>query len=643
MAEPRIYNLPVIPEAAFNQISAELLDKKAFVWTDSNHDGAIAPTEITGNAAAGFTPTFEAHYRRVAERFRQNSVAKELSLTYRNTITTDLNATLQKLPKSLQVTQAEIALYKRGIAKLMQAAPFIQQIFEQQVGYSSDLKTTPGLTANDKELIARYTIPWCLSNTSETCTALPTFAARQGSVLASDIDCKELGEVMTGPLSPFVAVTKENGKLKTTPYATQYEAQLKLAAIALREAAEIFKKIPRENVLAQYLVQLADDFSNTSAFPYVASNALWINHQKSDSIIYARIGPDEDSGLHGGDHCRNKAAFHFSIGLKNFESVALTTEFEPSLQKWEDQYAALVGDPKLYTAKKVSVLLPDFLDILYQNGDDTGGPNGTAIGQTLPNWCGADGLQEPCVRRTMIYANKSAQAYDKAALVRYVMPLFHPSQRQYLRSGSGNFKATVLHELAHNLGPQSGKPKPGTDISYQAPLKSWGGMIEEFKAQMGALYFPTLELMEKREAAKSGKLSAKDLAAAEDAYKHDMINTVSWSLSHILRATRTGAFKSRSPYSQLSAATVGYFVEQGAMQFDAATKTWKLEFDQFPTAVTGLAKKVVGMYARGDFKEVDDFMNHYLSGPGYVLLHTDRLQEVAGKKPSVIFSYKIKN
>ena len=653
----RLYNLPVMPVDDFNRLSAQSLgEPNALVWTDHNKDGAISPGEMSGGelptyVSAGdvhsiFTPKFEPHYRRLAEQFRQENVAKELKLTSRRLITTDVDATLRALPKSLKVTSAEVALYKRGIAKLLEVAPHIQQAFERQAGYAHDLKKTTGLTDSDRDLLTRYTTPWCRANTSEFCTALPDFAARQGAVMASGITCDALGKSPTGPNAPFSVVANDNGKPKAIPYATYYAAQLQPSAALLREAADIFAKIPREKVLAQYLVQLADDFSKTDVYPYVASDALWIAHQKSDSIIFARIGPDENSGANDGDSCHNKAAFHFSIGLKNFESTALTAQFKTNLQKWEDSYAALVGDPKIYKAQQVAVLLPDFLDIIYQNGDDTGGPGGTTSGQTLPNWCGADGTAEPCVRRTMIYANKTSQSYNEADLKKYIRPLFHSSQQKYLRPGKDNFKAIVLHELAHNFGPQAGKLKPGTSVTYQATLErgnvNWSGMIEEFKAQMGALYFPTLDLQEKRAAAKNGTLSARELAKVEEAYKYDMVNTISWSQSHILRATRSGKFKSGSPYARLSAATVGYFVEQGALQFDIETKTWKLNFDKFPDAVTRLAQKVVGMYARGDFKEVDDFMTHYLTGSGFALLHSDRLQEVAGKKPSVVYHYAIK-
>lgn len=647
---PRIYNLPVVPETAFNTLSATLLGEKgALVWTDHNKDGAMTPGEFSGDdvtayVSAGdinsiFTPKFETHYRRLAEQLRQDSVAKELSLTFRKTLTTDLDAAFKALPASLHLTPAEEALYKRAIAKLLEVAPIMQQLFEHQAGYAPDLKTTTGLTANDTELIARYKTPWCLGDTSETCTALPNFAARQSAVMASGIQgdlCK------TESSSPFSVVVKEDGRVKAIPYATAYADQLQPVATLLKEAAEILQQIPREKAQAAYLSQLATDFAKTDAFPFVASNALWIDHQKSDSILFTRIGPDEDSGVAGGDPCHKKAGFHFSIGLKNLAVATFGAQYQPLLQQWEDRYAILVGDPKLYTAQKVVVLPPDIIDIVYQNGDDNGGPNGTTIGQTLPNWCGADGKQDPCTRRTMIYANKAAQAYGPEVLDKYIKPLFHPDQRRYLRQGSDNFSAIVLHELAHNLGPQPGKPKPGTKDTYQAPLKEWGGMIEEFKAQMGALYFPTLDLEEKRLAAKAGKVSARGLAKVEEAYKYDMVNTVSWSLNHLLRATRTGAFKSRSNYSQLSAATLGYFAERGALEFDAPSKTWKLNFEKFPEATTALTQKVVGMYARANFKEVDDFMTHYLSGPGFALLHTDRLQEVAGKKPSVIFNYEIR-
>lgn len=647
----RINNVPVPPAADFNRITAKVLkSKNALVWEDANKDGVPNPGELKGKAlstyvattegGAKFTPKFNSLFANVTEQFRRESVTKELTYTYRKTITTDLVAALKGMPQSLNITDAEIALYQRATAKLLEVAPLMQAAFEEQAGFTPEMKTAP-MTANDKELVSRYGHPWCISDTHDTCSALPNFAAHESGVLASGIDCKELGDKLTGPSGPFSAVTKVDGKLVTTPYSVRFAKYQVPSQAKLLETAAIFDQIPREKVMAKYLRELAAAFGNPAPFPFEKSDAAWMEHQTSDSIFFARIGPDENGALGAGDPCGAKAVFHFSIGLKYSASAELSDQYKPYLQKWENRIAELVGDPKLYKAQQVNVRMPDLINIIYQNGDDTGGPNGTAVGQTLPNWCGPDGEASPCARRIMIYTSKSDAAYSRDLMEKYVLPLFTPSLRGEFRTGKTGYKGTVVHELTHNLGPQSGKTNPVTGKDYQAALGVWKGAFEEMKAQMGSLYFPSMLITEKRAEAKAGKLSQADLAMAEQDYRQEMISDLAWALRHISRATHSLKFEGKSPYSRLAAVQVGYLAEQGAMNFDPKTKTWNVDFQKLPAATESLMKIVATQYAKGDFNETDAFMKHYLEGAGFQQLHVARLQEVAGKAPSVNLSYQV--
>lgn len=646
MSSARLYGLPTPTSTQFNTTAEKILGKGALVWTDTNNDHKVDAGELSGDKAEQyvvkntFTPGFEKLYRDLVEHVRQESVAKELTYTYRKTITTDLAASLKAMPKSLKITDAEIALYKRATAKLLEVAPLMQAAFEEQAGFTPEMKALPK-TKNDNELISRYGHPWCIGDKSESCSALPNFAAHESGVLASGIQCEELGDTLTGPRGPFSAVTKVDGKLVNTPYSVRFAKYQVPAQAKLLEAAAIFDQIPREKAMAKYLRELAGAFGNPAPFPFEKSDAAWMEHQTSDSVYFARIGPDENGALGAGDPCGEKAVFHFSIGLKYSASAELSDQYKPLLQKWENRIAELIGDPKLYQAQQVSVRMPDLIDITYQNGDDTGGPNGTPVGQTLPNWCGPNGDASPCARRIMIYTNKSDAAYSKDLMTKYVLPLFDPKLRGKFRTGKSSYKGTVVHELTHNLGPQSGMSNPVTGKNYQTALGDWKGTFEEMKAQMGSLYFPSMLIIEKRAEAQAGKLSQKDLAKAEEAYQQEMVGNLAWALRHISRATRTMKFKSGSPYSRLAAVQVGYLAEQGAMKFDPKTKTWDIDFQKLPAATESLMKIVATQYAKGDLPVTDAFMRHYLEGDGFKQLQVERLQEITGKAPSINLSYEI--
>lgn len=651
MSDTRLYGLPSPTPTQFNTAAEKIAGKGALVWTDTNADKKLDASELSGSKAAQyvaqktFTPGFERLYRDLVEQVRQESVARELSFTYMQPLVTDIDKALRAFPKSYKITETEIALYKRGIAKLLEVAPHMQEAFQAQAGYTEDMKKSPK-TALDQELINRYGHPWCSGDSSAICSALPSLAAHESGVIASGITCKELGEDLMGPYGPFTVVTREkDGTLKTTPFSVAFAKYHEPAAAKLKEAAQIFSKIPREKSLANYLAQLADDFANPSPFPYNKSNTLWVAQKSTNSLLFVRIGPDENGNLGIAiDNCESKAKYHFAIGLKNPDFAVLSEKYMPFLSDWEKEFAELIGDPKLYTPQQVVVKPPDLVDIIYSNGDDTGGASGTSAGQTLPNWCGEDGKEEPCHRRTMIFGNKMLKSYSPDVLEKYIAPIFHASVQPILNAGKLNFESVTLHELAHNLGPQQGKPKPGTDTDFASPHGKWKGMIEEFKAQNWSLYFRRKELLAARADAKAGKLTEAQLHAAEDVYKSESMKILVWALRHVMRATRTGTFdvSQSTAYSKLAACTLGTLVEEGALTFDDKTKTWLPDFEKISDASKTLTQKVLQLYAKGDFEKTNAFVSYWLTGDGFKQLHTDRLQEVSGKAPSAIYEYQIK-
>lgn len=646
MSDTRLYGLPSPTPSQFNTAAEKIAGKGALVWTDTNGDQKLDASELSGSNAAlyvaqkTFTPGFEKLYRDLVEQVRQTLVAAELQRTYRVPITTDLAAALRAMPKSLGITDAEIAFYQRGTAKLLEVAPYIQTAFELQAGFTPKMRDALK-TEDDKELVARYGFPRCIGNDSELCTSLSTFETPKSGVLQDGIGCEKPAQSLTAVYNPFSKTVRENGKLKNIPYATVFANQLKPAAAKLREAAAIFTKIPREKIFAKYLNQLADDFGNTDPFPYVKSDAIWNAQKKSGSIFFARIGPDENGNLGiTADPCEAKAKFHFMIGLINSAFIKTAEALQPRYQDMENAYAALIGNKDLYAAQKAVVHSPDLIDVIYANGDDRGGSTGSSAAQTLPNWCGVDGNQDPCERRSMIFGNKTTLSYSPEIMQKYVYPLFSTSAR-YLFDRKLGFEMMGLHELHHNFGPQPGKLKPGSQVDYQSPLGKWGNTIEEFKAQLGALIFPTSEYAAAVEAHKTGKLTDTQFKDAEEYYNALVASDMSWGLRHIARSTAGGKFNGGTAYSKLSFAMIGLFVKNGALEFDSATKTWIPHPEKFPAAIQNMGETILRDYAEGDFKKFDDFMNYWIKGDGFNLLHIDRLQEVAGAMPSAQFIYTV--
>ncbi|MBI2343056.1 MAG: hypothetical protein HYV02_01770 [Deltaproteobacteria bacterium] len=532
MTADRIFGLPHIPEQPFNRLAKSQAGTPAAdapQWHDADGDQQIEPEELTAHAerftetvdgTLRFNARFAQFYRGMVEAYRQELVGEELTLTYREKMTTDMDAWLRGLPKEVGITEAEIAQYKTGIKALLRAGPWMSQGYGEQIGYSDTLCGESARTTADADLLSRYGHPWCLSNTSSFCVALPSLPKRtQAGVVDPRISCADVGNNMLSLGNPFSAdVVDANGWQRAVPYAEHFAHIQQPVAQQLREAARAFAQIPREAALVTYLTAAAEALESRKPFPYETSDEAWRQHGRSASILYVRVGADEVGGDTIGDHCERKARYSMSIGIKNFAAAKTSDTYKPHVQAWEKYTAELIGDPALYVEGTAAMSMPLFWDIIYSVGDAVGGPAGTVIGQTLPNWCGSDGLQEPCGRLTMIFKNKEESAYKPEMMARYLFPLLNPAHHADFLQKIGP-DATILHELGHNLGPQLGKPKPGSSAEFGSGLRtketSWAGTIEEFKGQNYGIDLPGWLVLRARERVAAGEMAPEKLAETE--------------------------------------------------------------------------------------------------------------------------------
>lgn len=573
------------------------------------------------------------------EPIRQAKVRAELELTVVETESTDIIAALKKIPG---VTDSEIASYRDGVKKLLEVAPIMHILYQKQIGASPDDRIK-AQTDDDRELIDRYGHPWCLSDTSDECSALPSLPKRTSGVIPDGVSCDKAAN--TG--SPFEAISKEkDGRLVTIPYSVMWPSEHRKAVRLLKEAVQIFETIPREGKFALYLKQLADTFESKEPFPYSQSDISWTDFLASDSILFARIGADEVGGDPVGDRCESKARYHFNIGLKNKGAGEIIERLRPVIGDFEQKFADLIGDPQNYIVREVKVQLPTFLDVVHANGDSIGGPNGTPIGQTLPNWCGPDGKGE-CLHGTMIYVNKTIKAYNERIMRQYIMPVFEEGLGSYFNPIIG-LDTTVYHEMFHNLGPKEALRKPQGDTTYGQGLVtkagvSWKGPIEELKAQTGSLFMASEFYRDAQNKHNANLMDDATFERETRVFREHILYDMAWAMRHILRGSRGGPeFQPKSTYSKLAAVQVGFLSDEGALSFNQGTNRWLIAFDKMPDAITALMKKTGELYAKADVDEVEKFFLYYIKGPGEKELHRARLVELAAKMPSVLFDYQLK-
>ncbi len=172
-----------------------------------------------------------------------------------------------------------------------------------------------------------------------------------------------------------------------------------------------------------------------------------------------------------------------TLALINRDSLAWQQKLKPVQQDMEKSLAKLIGGP--YRARKVSFHLPDFIDIVVNAGDDRDA-FGATIGQSLPNWGKvANDNRGRTVAMTNLFEDPDSKRIrrEQAASL-----LTDATQKELSSDPTPALLGTILHEATHNLGPaHEYKVRGKTDDDvFGGPLAQ---MLEELKAQTGALYF----------------------------------------------------------------------------------------------------------------------------------------------------------
>lgn len=494
------------------------------------------------------------------------------------------------------------AAEKTAVTHLLAATRLIDRLYARQKG----VEQLAGRVAQDAASQSLFRRNWgakCLGPRTEknsVCSAIPNSPKQKADVYPSALQdeekfCQTLEARKDAKqlLSPFTVVREKDKGLVAVPYSEAYAELMGPIAAELDSAAKALAGT--EAALVAYLTAAANAFRTNS---WEAADEAWSKMDANNSRYYLRIGPDETYW----DPCSQKGGFHTTFALINKESLEWQKKLTPLQQEMEDSVARLIGN--FYKPQKVKFKLPDFIDIVWNAGDDRTA-FGATIGQSLPNW---GKVANENRGRTVAMSNLYTDADSLRTRNEQASSLLAPETAKVLGGGDARpgLLSTILHEATHNLGPSHEYAFAGkTDnIAFGGQLSS---MLEELKAQSGALFY--LDFL-----ANKGVID-------ENMKRQSYADSIVWAFGHISRGMWTENHQ-RKPYSQLAAIQLGFLMDEGAVKWDEKAKTangkdtgaFRIDFDAMPVACEKLMQTVARIKARNDKAGAEALAKKYVDG-----------------------------
>ncbi len=493
---------------------------------------------------------------------------------------------------------------KSFVRQVLQAAKGIDELYALAVGMKTLESDAAKVDPASQSMFRRNWGPKCVGPKTERhakCNALseevkPVYDLYPKEIQKERSFCKSLETAKNAKalLDPFVAVREEKGKLVAVPYHVAYKPQMDAVATTLESAAMALDGVESEQAMRGYVLAAARSFRSNDWRP---SDEAWAKMNATNSKFYLRVAPDETYW----EPCSHKAGFHLTFAIINKESLNFQKKLAPVQQDMEDTLATLIG--KAYKARKVTFHLPDFIDIVFNAGDDRD-PIGATIGQSLPNWGPvANEGRGRTVAMSNLYTDPDSRANRHAQATSL---LTQESMKLYGETTTPALLSTILHEATHNLGPAheyAYKGKSNT-VAFGGPLAS---MMEELKAQSGALYF--IDFLRQK--------GIIDDQLAKEAY----LDSIVWAFGHISREMYEPDHKPKT-YSHVAAIQVGFLIDEGAITFDPKAHaangsdegSFTLHFDKLPAAIEKLMNQVAEVKATNRRDASEAWVKRYVDG-----------------------------
>ena len=459
------------------------------------------------------------------------------------TLTTDLSVLTEK--------------EKQMLPLLLDAAKIMDEIFWKQAFGDKDSLFSLGLDEYTEKFMKINYGPWERLNDNKP--FINGFGEKPAGANFYPVDMtKEEFEAWDNETktSLYTLIRRgEDGGLESIPYHVAFKEQVDKAAGFLNQAAGLAEDAGLKNYLIKRANALLTD-------KYYESDVAWME-MKTNTIDFI-IGPIEnyEDQLFG-----YKAANESFILIKDREWSEKLVRFAallpglqkalPCEQKYKNETPGIDSDMNVY-------------DALYYAGDCNAGSKTIAI--NLPN---DEKVREEKGSRKLQLKNSMQAKFDKI-LVPIANILIAEDQRKHVKFDAF-FENVMFHEVSHGLGLGNTVDKSST---VREALKDSYTSMEEAKADILGLWC-VYQLNE------MGELGEKEM----------MDNFVTF-MAGIFRSVRFGA---ASAHGKANMIRFYYFQETGAFERDAATGTYRVNFEKMKEAMLSSSEQILKIQGDGDY------------------------------------------
>jgi hypothetical protein len=350
--------------------------------------------------------------------------------------------------------------------------------------------------------------------------------------------------------------------LYAVPYSVAYADDLMKAYGLLNEAADAVQKDDEE--FARFLRNRARDLLSND---YESGDASWVTGRFKN--LNAQIGSYEtyDDELFG-----VKTFFSFSLLQSRQQETTALRQAMKGLQALEDSLP-------YKNHKKVREDIPvGVYDVVADFGQSRGGNTATI----LPN---ESYLARRYGRTILLRANIMRDPNLFEGSSRTLAAAVGEEQAKAL-TPDGNFYRTLWHEVGHYLGVD--RTADGRDLDEA--LQDNSNAMEEMKADLVSLF--VAEALHK-----------------QGYYTDAQLRSV--YAGGILRVLQNNRPRRDQPYNTMQLMQWNFFLENGLLTFDAATKQLRINFEKYHEVVGKMLEKTLAVQYAGDKAASDQYIDQY--------------------------------